>query len=300
MSKISARAVLLAFAIIAAALAIGGAAARAAGGATLSLQVFPSALLSGGHAAILATFTNTSGSTFEPVIVSVRLAGGTFDAGGSSAFCRASDAGAACSLGEVAPGGVVTMTIAFTAPSGDTGDTVTFDGAAIWKIKDTSHSRQSTTTSASATLISTGDLAAFDSSCLPGGGMLAASAGGRTIAVTAGANTVGLTCTPIITGIDNSSTFFTKLPPLATPATVVLQFTGSLPVTYALHEFPNYPDTSTVVIVPDCNSDGSIPSPAAPGYAGDACIWEFHHEDGRFVLHVQGSATGDPGWPGAG
>lgn len=312
----------------AAALVVGATVAQAAGGGTLTLQAFPATVVSGGTGALLATFQNTGTSTLTHVVVTVDIGGASF-AGGSSGNCSATATGGSCALGNVPSGGTVKETIAFTVAADATA--VTFDGTATWnaasvgKPKGAPTSSQTTSASAGADVLSLGSLAAANSSCDPGGGSLSATAdNGQQIYVQAGDNTLGLSCTPIVAGIDGSNVLFTKLPPLNDVATVVLTFTDeNLPwpvdafgtlapesrddfAGSTLYEYPSYPNTETTVSVPPCNADGSLPSSPGEGQSTDSCVFQVavsgdYDEDadaGTITLHVQGSATGDPGYPG--
>lgn len=308
---------LLVVAVLLGALAVGVGVARAGGGATLSLQVYPGTLAPGGSGAVAVTFGNDGPSTLTHVIVEVALpAGAAFDAADSSSACSGTGSDVTCSLGKVSKGATVVSTIAFDGAPGS--GTASFSGQATWDAPSagtpngTALSSDTTSASASAEVLS-GVVAS--SSCRPAGDSLHASTGaGQGIDVTAGANTLGLTCTPILVGIDDASIAFTKLPTLTAPAHVTLTFPDeTLPwpadqsppahrdphAPTMLIEYPSYPSLSPSNEVHGCVA-GAIPAGA------DACIVTIDgsgdpdgdFDAGTITLLVQGSATGDPGFHG--
>jgi hypothetical protein len=335
-------------AVSAIAIAATAGGARAGGSASLNLQLFPTSLLPNGAGAALATFTNNGPSTLNHVVVTVTLpADFVFNQAGSSTGCtgatKAHVTTVTCPLvggGSILLGSSVLTTVAYTAPGA--GTNLQFSSSATvnsqTKGKPNGNPGNSpftiTGNSPKANVIS--DLADGQSSCTAGGGTLGATSGGQSIGVTAGANSVGLTCTPITTGIDNSAEgiFFVKMPPLTSPATVTLTFAdGNLPFAtdtdgedpgppQYLHEYPNYPDTTTVWSVPACgdyvqspNGPASIPTDPALPVSTDACISSVVPTDdsatdvvdeepspdfdqGTITLKVQGSSTGDSGFHG--
>jgi hypothetical protein len=340
--SLSARLMVAAAAASAIAIAVTAGGAVAGGSATLTLQLFPSSLLPGGAGAALVTFKNNGPSTLNHVVVTVTLpAGFTFDAAHSSAYCKAKAQVVTCPLvggGSILLGASVFTTIAFTAPNA--GTNLPFKSSATWNSQTNGKPNGSPgnqpftikSPDANASVISAGSLVGSASSCKSGGDSLDASdqENGQSIAVTAGANSVGLTCTPITTGIDNASIFFAKLPPLTTPATVVLTFAdGNLPFATEtdedspappmyLDEYPNYPSLAGEVSVPACedyvqspNGPESIPTDPALSNSSDACIsrvdpaddssaddGEPDFDQGTITLEVQGSTTGDGGFHG--
>jgi hypothetical protein len=316
-------------AAVLAAVAVGAGAARAGGSATLTLAVYPGTLAPGGSGALAATFTNNGPSTLTHVIVNVVLPSpASFDAADSSPVCGGSGQTVSCSLGDLQKGVTIVSTVAFTgAPSSGP---VSFSAAATWdaasvgnpKGAAASKSTTSYTLSNVAVLDTTGGF--VSSSCTAHGGSLSAANGGYATDVSAGDNTLGLTCTPIMTGIDGSDRPFVKLPPLKTPATVVLTFpderlpwpsgdsnypvpnSRDLAAPTELIEYPAYPSLNGAENVPWC--DAAASSPPGP-VSSDSCIVSIQSTDegesqdndadrGTVTLRVQGSATGDPGYNG--
>jgi hypothetical protein len=340
------RLMVVAAAVSAIAIAVTAGGAGAGGMATLNLQLFPSSLLPNGAGAALATFTNNGPSTMNHVVVTVTLpAGFVFNQSGSSTYCSAQGQVVTCPLvggGSILIGQQVLTTISYTAPS--TGTNLAFSSMATvnsqTKGKPNGNPGNSpftiTGNAPKASVI--GNAAAGQSSCKASGDTLSATAGGQSISVTAGANSLGLACTPITTGIDNSSSgiFFVKAPSLAAPGTVVLTFAdGNLPFSTDtgedelssppgfLYEWPNYPDmtASSEVSVPGCvdyvqnpgtpaviPTDGSLNGGAT---STDSCIQSVSPADdsaadggvadndaGTITLEIKGSNTGDGGYPG--
>lgn len=248
------------------------------------MTVTPSALAPGGPGVITATFTNTGKSTLTNVVLNVDLAGGTFVATGSSPSCSATASGATCTLGNVAKGGVVTTTIAFTA--GSSGPW-TFEGVATWNAassgnpqgaagaKDTT---RATTTAES--IVPTGStLLAVNSGCAANGDSVDSSNGSEGISTEASTPPDNLSCTPITDGVvtdpnGGGDILFTKLPATPDPVHVTLTFAddflpSSIDHPDPLMEYPSFPDLATQVQVPDCNFSDDVPSIPE---GSDSCI----------------------------
>jgi hypothetical protein len=192
MRGLSLRHVMVGAAAVVAALTVGASVASAGGGATLSLQAFPSPLLSGGSGAVLATFANTGNSTLTHVIVNVDLAGATFNAPSSSAACSATATGASCSLGNVKKGGSIASTIAFTngpASPATFAGTATWDAASVGNPHGAAAGKDTTSGSVDVDVLSLAGLAGAASICPPGGGSLGAMGNSYAIDVTAGSTT---------------------------------------------------------------------------------------------------------------
>lgn len=328
-------------AAVVAALAVGAGVARADHTGTLSLQVIPSSLISGGPGWVFATFQNTGHSTLNNVIVNVDLGGATLDASGTDAACIAAGSGVSCSLGTVRAGGVVVSTIAFTAP-GSAGP-LTIGGTATWDAKTNGNpgnsSNHTSTDSATATV---SDISATLGESLIGTpvgrcvtpGESPVSSGG--IDVTGNSTPAGLPCQPLVVGTTTLSdgppkeqgqpacvALFAKVPG-GTTASAKLTFTdGCLPwpdsqdtngvpsdfdanAGYFLYENVSFPTADTEVIVPPCNSDGSVPTSGSYDShtaSTDACVVSVTANDtvdsdsdaGSILLNLKGSA-GDGGF----
>lgn len=307
----------IAAAVAVAALAVAGVAA-AAGGGSLSLQVTPSALVPGGPGVLTATFTNTGSSTLTHAVLNVDLAGGTFTAAGSSPSCSATAGGATCDLGNVGKGGVVVTTIAFTA--GSTGPwtfnaTATWDAASTGKPKGAAGSKDTATASTTATvsIVPVGStVLAVKTDCAPPDGTVSASTGSEGVDTTASTPPDGLDCTPITDGVvtnpqGGSDILFTKLPATPEPVHVTLTFAddnlpGSIDHEAGLKEYPNFPDLSTQVDVPNCDFSDDVPSIPE---GSDSCVsttnFSADDDDGEFSdvgsmdLLVQSNGN-DPGY----
>jgi hypothetical protein len=312
--------------------ALGGAVsvgvADAGASATFTLQALPGLLAPGGSGAVAATFTNNGPSTLTHVIVNITLpAGATFDSIHSSAACAGQVPVISCALGKMKKGATIVSTVAFgSAPA--TGP-VAFAGTATWDAASVGNpqggaAKDTVTATAQADVISLPPGFAGASSCHPGGDTLSATADGQSTQVVAGQNDAGLPCTPILAGVaPNPGQFktdvsFVDLPHLVKPATVVLTFPDERlpwPIslnpparrdTHAptdLNEYPNYPDTSTHVVVPVCLNHDTAPA-IPPG--SDSCIVSVDgssdpdrdFDAGTMTLLVQGSDAGDPGYIG--
>jgi hypothetical protein len=317
--------------VAAAALAVTGVAGAASNGA-LSIQVFPSTLLSGGAGVAVATFTNTGDSTLNHVVLTVNLGTATFGSVIPSSGCTNTTSTVTCTIspaGGILIGQTVKTTVEFTAPS--SGSSVTISGTATWgspntgKPNGTPPPRNTATDSKTVNLFS--NVAGANSSCKAGGDHLSANngGGGQQIDVTAGDNTLELPCTPIVVGIDNNGVFFTELPTLTAPGTVVLTYTQDETLPFVaegpayLHEYPNYPSLSGELTVPACggsdpyvqspNGPATIPTDPSDSVSTDSCVYRVDPTDdtsldggfpdydtGTITLHVTGSATGDPGY----
>ena len=308
------------------AVALGGAVLGVAGvadagtNATLTMQVLPGLLAPGGSGAVVATFTNNAPSARMHVIVKVTLPpAATFDSTNSSASCTGPAPVISCSLGTIKERSAIVSTIAFgSAPS--TGP-VTVSGTATWGLAG-SNDRVSATAQADVISLPSGFAAA--SSCHPTGDTLTAIGDGQETHVNAGLNAAGLPCTPILVGVGpnagshTTAVSFVKLPLLQQPAPVVLTFPEEwLPWPSGLNppverdpsapaqliEYPNYPDTTTSVVVPVCLNRAT--SPVIPS-GSDSCIVSVDasrdsdgdYDAGRLALLVQGSGSGDPGYVG--
>ena len=305
--------------------ALGGAvlvsagAADAGASASLTMQVLPGLLAPSGSGAVVATFTNNAASARTHVIVNVTLPpAATFDATNSSASCTGPAPVISCSLGTIKERSAIVATIAFgSVPASGP---VTFTGTATWGAG--SDDRVSATAHADIISLPSGFAAA--SSCHPTGDTLTATGDGQETHVKAGLNAAGLPCTPILVGVGpnpgshTTAVSFVKLPLLQHPALVVLTFPEEwLPWPSGLNppvgrdsgapaqliEYPNYPDTTTSVVVPVCLNNAT--SPMIPS-GSDSCIVSVDastdpdgdDDAGRLALLVQGNGRGDPGYVG--
>ena len=287
--------------------------------ATLTMQVLPGLLAPGGSGAVVATFINNGPSARTHVTVNVMLPpDATFDSTNSSTSCTGPAPVISCSLGTIKERSAIAATVAFgSAPA--TGP-VTFGGTATWGAG--SNDRVSTTAQADVISLPSGFAAA--SSCHPTGDTLAAKADGQETHVQASLNAAGLPCTPILVGVGpnpgshTTAVSFVKLPLLQQPALVALTFPEEwLPWPSTLNppagrdpgapaqliEYPNYPDTTTSVVVPVCLNHATYPTIPS---GSDSCIVSVDassdrdgdYDAGRLTLLVQGNASGDPGYVG--
>jgi hypothetical protein len=331
MRGLSLRHVMVGAAAVVAALAVGVSVASAAGGATLSLQVIPSSLISGGPGFVFAKFTNTGNSTLTHVIVNVDLGSATLDASGTDAACTGSGSTVSCSLGNVKKGGVVVSTIAFTAP-GDS-DSVTVGGTATWDAASVGNPKGAAGSKDTATAVSVTANVVDLSGVLHGpvaSGCFASdgSVSSGNINVSVSGNTSGLPCAPVVAGATTRTStngecgsgaelLFAKVSTGQT-AQVTLNFVdGCLPwpdnndgsytgpppgygdaenAGQPLLENPIFPNPGGDVTVPWCGQ--SAPTSGGP-YSTDACIVSVNsvadpdgdNDAGTIVLSV----TGGPG-----
>jgi len=308
---------------------VGAGVAGAGANATLTLQVLPGLLAPGGSGAVAATFTNSGPSTLAHVIVHVTLpAGMTFDSANSSAACNGPAPMVSCSVGTIKKGTEIVSTIAFgSAPNTGPvayGATATWDAPSVGKPAGVAGSKNATNATAHAGVISLPSGFGAASSCHASGDTLFAASEGQSTQVVAGPNDAGLPCTPILAGVapnpgsHTTDVSFVKLPLLLHPAKAVLTFQDEwLPWPSGLNppagrdfdapaqllEYPNYPDTSTSVVVPICLNHAT--SPTIPS-GSDSCIVSVDgssdpdedFDSGTLTLLVQGSGTGDPGYVG--
>jgi hypothetical protein len=262
-----------------------------------TLTVGPAFVDASGYGVVQATFTDTGNSTLTHVVVSFDLGAGTIDSGSSSAGCS----GTTCSLGKIAKGDVVNLTVVFT---GFTGSSIT--GTATWDAGTTSKGKGGSKDSSSDTVTPT-MVNALTFGCT------STSSGGQGISVDGGG------CNSI-EGIDNGGHYFVKGIDNGQTATVTLTFgDGNLPFSgedntlevapQYLDEYPNYPGSlSPELAVDACDGyDGPLAVQTDPGHivSTDSCISDITISDtvdedndaGTITLDVTGT-PGDPGYIG--
>ena len=306
-------------AVLGCALWIGVSAAGAASAPTFTLDVQPGALTAGNSAALVATFTNkdvgVSGVGFTitfPFPVSVPRGDGC------ASLPRFPNT-VLCVIGLVGAGQSATKSFQFLVPSTVTGP-VTVKGTAgflsprpprVGLIPASWTGTSSAPGTAQAFTPPGGQTVQQETSgCLGQGDTLSTSVGGFVedtsagTEVTAGATTGG-PCAPIVTGVattgDNTAILFFKAS-AGQDLTIDLTFPdeqlpGSGDHPGPLKEWPNYPDTSTDVIVPTCGAGGAIPN------GSDACIVSVDtsldpdgdDDAGTITVHAIGTA-GDGGF----
>ena len=310
-------------AVAAAALEAAGSAAALGAPGTFTMTLLPGSLLPGGTAVVQATFTNT-GTTADsavtltftfPFNVSVPLANGCVSVPGSPTRV-------ACIVGQVGAGQAASRAFKFTVPSNTTGSVTVSGLAAFLSASPPRGGVLAATATANAFTIANGSTTlAVASGCVGSGGTVTATSGNQQqwenssaqTQVTAG-SPGNLPCTPIVAGVatdpsTGGADFIVKVPN-GSQVTATLNFPDEfLPFSedngrQGLFEYPNYPDVSTQVAVPFCNSDDNPTGwPGTNPVSTDSCIQSLTANDttdgdadeGTVVLKVTGTAN-DPGY----
>jgi hypothetical protein len=316
---------------VAAAAAISAAALVAAGvgtagtSAALTIQVVPGSLSAEQTGLALASLTNNGPSTLTHVLVRVDFPSAVTVTAPAGCTPASGPVGSVtCSLGKLKAGTSATRAVSFGVPSGaaslQLSASATWDSESVGHGSSFAHGRrdngksQLTATSSPVTVFAAGD-STHVGTCATSGSFDAELNGQGTElpSVPATAGSLGLPCTPLALGVEPQPASFPSgfkteiavvdLPQLQQPATVLLSFPdenlpGSVDNLYPLREFPNWPDTSVIVTVPQCQG-GAIPS----GF--DSCIASVTPNDpdedadaGTIALLVQGSGLGDPRYAG--